>query len=637
MKRFIFLLCCVLLVSVSAHEPEWPLIPEQAKVFSRNDLLTGGFYFYYLNENYQAAANQLELIRHTIPRQQQGEADILEVTLLLALGLEEQAESLFQQIRPSQQGAAKAWLYLARRWQVKGKWQAVEYSAKQAYIHNAELSNEEYQEVLYLLVLSNVEQDILHTAQLYYNKLERSGYWADLARYNLLVAQIRSSVAVHSIKKTLDEVIYYTRQDEESQAILDRSYLLVALFMLDRNENKAAEILLGKVRLDSPYGGEALLFRGWSLLEQSNYYEALQPWRQLQKNYSDWHPAVIESIVAVPHTMEVMNATTQALYGYDLVEQRLQKMLDQLDEQQQDNTLQQWLASWLEQQQGDWGWRRHQLSVGSDSLTQSLMQLFSRTQFRQALGELYDTKRMLSDLSEQYKRLEQWQDMLQRRVAMLKQADGAKRLEQLKHIRANLLQQVEKLDQRWKEQGSELYPYASFGQQQNQQRLDNTVERIKALQLVNKPSRDLVPYQERWRRTRGVFLWETIYTQSARQWQSTHEFWLLYQALEDVRIQLEHSDLALSWTDSRWVGFAERLAATKQRVQTLQQQLNNVQVTQTQQLVIAMQNELEANKIRLKKYQAQARLATARLYDDALQQQLISSLESLSEEGGRHD
>lgn len=638
MLKIIIISISALLISpiILADEPTWPLLPEQAESIAATDLMTGIFYFHYLNENYQAASNQLEHLRLTLSKEQQSQLDVLEVTLLLALGLEKQAEELFVHIDPNQQGAARAWLYLARRWQAQGNWQALEISAKQALLHNTLLTEDELQETLYLLVLTNVEQESLQSATAYYNRMGKIGYWADLARYNLLVAQIQSYSSIYTIQKVIDEARYYSRNNESSLAILDRTYLLGALYQLENNRNLDASELLKKIRQNGPYSAEALLLMGWALLEQSKYPETIQPWRVLQQEYSDWHPAVLESFVSVPHVMEMMDAPAQALHGYELVEQRLQGLLEQQQQLQEKEYLQAWLEQWLNQQQGEWGWRRQYTEVASDPLSQSLMELFAQTSFRHQLAEFYDLKRMQDDLVQQQRNVELWQQMLTKRQETLKEVDGAKRLQALKTQQKVLAEQVNSLEKRWQEQEFMLFSYTSKQQQEQLQRLENVVTDIKYLQKTNKPSRNLDDYKERWRRSRGMLLWNITYSQSAREWASTREFWQLHHALSDMKMHLTHSSLALEWADSSWQGLEERLIETKQRISILQKQIASVQYQQQQQLVSVMQQEFAVKEKRLKTYQAQARLAAARLYDDALQRQLVSSLEEQAQ-GGQHD
>lgn len=64
MKLFtLFLMSALLSAATVAEEVTWPLIPEVANELQENnaeDLHTGGFYYYYLSEDYQTAYNYLK-------------------------------------------------------------------------------------------------------------------------------------------------------------------------------------------------------------------------------------------------------------------------------------------------------------------------------------------------------------------------------------------------------------------------------------------------------------------------------------------------------------------------------------------------------------------------------------------------
>lgn len=626
LKPLVIIFALLLSPACFAVEIAWPLLPEQAKVVAPENLATGVFYYHYLNEDYQAAANQLKYLRVSLPAEAQSEVDILEITLLLALGIEQQAQQVFAKLEGNTQASARAWLFMARRWLAHGQWQQADFSADHGLQNADQLSDDEYQELLYTLTLSAVEQERLQRAKNYFERMKETGHWADLARYNLLVAFIESYAAVQTINKLLMEAKLHQSDTPESRALVDRSYLLAGIYMLDNGHNRQAEQYFKQIQQDSPYAAEGLLFYGWSLLEQSNYYAALQPWRVLQQNYADWHPAVIESVVAVPHTMEMMNASTQALRGYELVEERITQMLGNIQALQSDQQLQQWLQHWLEQQQGEWGWRRQHIEVESSAVSQSLLGLMSDTVFRNQLAEYYDLYKIQQQLAKQSQQAELWQQMLAKRQQILAQANGAERLQKLQQQQAKLLAQLDELEQRWQAQELQQFSYTSESQKRLLQRLDSVVASIKLLQQANKPTRNLDAYKERWRRNRGLMLWEMTYNQSAREWSATREFWQLDGILAEMRTQLTHSQLALEWSAFSWQGLQEQVSAMQQRLQSLQARVHEVQQQQQQDLTAQMQQYLAGFKKRLLSYQSQARLATARLYDDALQQQLANAL-----------
>lgn len=624
--------CWVILLSISslsawAEDSTWPLQPKQAQSHINNDLHLGVFYYHYLNEDYQQSANQLNVLRQKLPAEDQQPLDIAEVTLLLALGIEQQAEQVFAQIKTSSQASSKAWLYLARRWLARGQWENADISALQSLQQPENLSRDEEQEALYILVISAIEKEEYHSARLHYDRMQKSSHWADLARYNLLVATVKSGASTYAVETALNDAVQNVQKSAEGKALRDRSYLLAGLYLLESGSSRAAEALFKKISQDSPYAAESLLFYGWALAGQSKYYDAIQPWRVLQSNYQDWHPAVIESIVAVPHTMEMMNATTQALRGYEIVEQQITDFLASIEQLKNEQVMSEWLTDWLQQQQGEWGWRRHQTVIEQSSMTQSLTGLISTTKFREQLSEYYDLYAIGQQLQQQLEQTHLWLAMVEQRRQHLQQADGVRRLDALRAQQQQLLERVDDLEQQWRAQEELQFSFLTPEQQLQNQRLNNVVEQIRYLQQVNTPTRNLNPYKERWRRNRGVYLWNTTLDQSAREWTSTREFWQLYDVLADMQRKLTHSGLALEWSASSWQGMEERIVAIQQRIQILQAQVNEQHNNQQQQLIADMTEHLTGFAKRLFTYQAHARLATARLYDDALQNKLISTFE----------
>src|SRR5690554_888628 len=95
MKLFSLLFVSIILsVSAMAEDTAWPLLPDLAEQLHKNtveDLQIGSFYFYYLNEDYQSAYNHLTNLR-TNKQIKPAVLDVLETTLLLALGVEAKAD-----------------------------------------------------------------------------------------------------------------------------------------------------------------------------------------------------------------------------------------------------------------------------------------------------------------------------------------------------------------------------------------------------------------------------------------------------------------------------------------------------------------------------------------------------------------
>lgn len=631
MKYFTLLIVSVVLsVSAQAEQSPWPLMPEVAQQLqqsSAEDLHVGSFYFYYLSEDYQGAYNYLIQLRN---KQQVNNStlDILETTLLLALGLEDKAYQLFKTIEQQRASVpAIGWLYLARRWQALGNWEQAEKVARVAYNNKTQpLEFQEAQEALYILVHCSVELEDIRSATNYFKMMEERGKWTELSRHNLLFASIEGYASVYEVKRQIEAAAYFFDDSEESLALKDRMFLLGAVYMLREGQFREAEILLRRVRQDSPYAAPALLEYGWAKLEQSRYEEALQPWRVLQTKYESWHPAVVESILAIPHTMEMMNATTQALHGYETVEKRLLKMLTELEGQQQASAINDWLDDWLVQQQGDWGWRRHDSIIDQTKpMNHRLMSLLASSSVRAQMDELYDLKRMQQDLNNQLQQLTYWQQTIDSRQRYLGSVNGGHRLAALEERYKRLMPAVESLENQWQLGKESPTAYTDVAQQQQVQSIQRIVPLIKGLQESAADDPNLKGYMERWRRARGVLVWQISEQRPQREWQATREIRQLRQQVTLLNTQLNHSQLALNNSAAGWQGFAARIEQAQQKAQTAQNNINELTQRQQQQIVAIVQADLQQQQVKLTHYLAQARLALARLYDDHLQHNIATA------------
>ncbi len=626
----VFIISIVLSVSVAAEDSVWPLIPELAEQLQQNnaeDIHIGSFYYYYLNEDYQSAYNQLSQLRAN-NQVNTTTLNVLESTLLLALGLEDKALSVFQSIdQKSAAVPAKAWLYLARRLQVLGNWPLADAAAKTAYDSKTRpLAHIEAQEALHILVQCAAEQEDTRSANLYFNLMAERGKWSDYARYNLLVGSIEGYASIYEIDRQVKNAAFFIGESEENLALLDRMFLLGGVYMMGEGRFKNAENFLKQVRQDGPYAAPALLEYGWSRLEQSRFEDALQPWRVLQAKYENWHPAVIESVLAIPYTMEKMNATTQALYGYERVEKRLVVMLAELKEQQQASSISQWLEQWLTEQQGQWGWRRHNNIIDqAKPMSRNLMSLLASSSVRAQLDDLHDLKRMQQDLSNQLQQLDYWQETANSRQQYLRSVDGARRLQLLEQRYQRLQLIVDDLENQWQQEQKSALAFAGQAQQVQINRVKNAVPLIKSLKENAAADVDLIGYMERWRRVRGVLVWQMNEERPERERVVGLEIRQLREQLALLNIQLNHSQIALSGSVTGWQGYTARIAQAKQKIQSLQQGISLLEQHQQQQIIASVQNDLLQQQQKLTQYLAQARLALARLYDDHLQRSLASA------------
>ena len=163
--------------------------------------------------------------------------------------------------------------------------------------------------------------------------------WTGYARYNLILAMVRQNFRSRDIESTIDEAIFYLPDNEEGTALRDRILLISGIAAMERDKHVIANRYFSDVTLESVFTPPALLHYGWNLLAQWRYEDAIQPWRILQQLYDEYHPAVVESYLAVPHTLELVDAVNQSVLAYERVEERLTEMVSELKQLKAEKTV----------------------------------------------------------------------------------------------------------------------------------------------------------------------------------------------------------------------------------------------------------------------------------------------------------
>ncbi|WP_430462583.1 hypothetical protein ACQUQU_07300 [Thalassolituus sp. LLYu03] len=583
----------------------------------------GAFYFHYLNDDYQPALNSLARLK-TLEGSVSGETRLMEAAILLALGLTDDAAGIFRDVRELS-APADSWFYVARALFAQGRYEDSELAIQRAFssVSLPALSAKYYDEARYILVSALAHQDRINDAMDQLANMPDASIWTGYARYNLIIARMRLYTPGRDLGKLVEEAVYYLPKNYEGQALKDRVLLVAGIHALETGKAKEAETYLAQMSQDSPFAAPGLLQYGWALVEQWRYEEALQPWRILQQRFQPFHPAVMESVLGVPHALELLNATTQSLKTYEMVEGRLQSLLDQLGEQNKPAVINAWLGQWLAMQDGEWGWQRTRITDMPDTpLSATLQALLDDSAFTSAAFRLHELTAMLAATEQQQADMQLWSDTLIRRQQALKSVQGAKQLAALEQRRASLSSVLDALSARLAAEDNKVFAYASSADEQNVQRLQRVVPNVDALQKIATPTRDLLTYKERWRRARGLELWQIYEFKPERQWQANNAYWALQSDISDLQEQLNNTRAALTWADSSWQGFPQQVITMQQRLAQQKAQLARLRDAEQAGIQRQIQDYLDSLTVRITDYLAQTRLSVARLYDDALQKNI---------------
>ena len=603
-------------------------------------LLRGNFYFSYLTGDYYRTLYYLRQWKQLIGSEgtPETEAEVMRAAVYLSLGLEDQAEDLFYQVfNPGAGASGDAWYFLAQRLFSAGYYARAEQAARNALAATPVMSSRFQQELRYLLVSSISEQDRIEEAVAAMQGMRDASIWTGYARYNLILAMQRQNYRSRDIESTVDEAIYYLPEDEEGTALRDRILLISGIAAMERDKLVMANRYFSDVTLESVFTPPALLHYGWNLLAQWRYEDAIQPWRILQQLYDEYHPAVVESYLAVPHTLELVDAVNQSVLAYERVEDRLSVMVDELKQLNQRDSLGAWLGEWRdENQQEDWGWQRQKLTdLPQSQVTRFAQGLLKEETFNQELARLHDLDRIRADLAKAQYQLGLWQDVLEQRRANLEALGGEALLDELEARQMDVLRDILAVQDRLLDEDETVFSFASKADEVRISRLHNVVPAVTTLQKIGTPTRDLAPYKERWRRMRGLQLWSIYEAQPQRKWDTERDHMILRSDTDKLFRQLENTRTSLIWADSYWQGFPERVQQLKTRIVEFDVIVADLQQEQESVLTDMARDYLTELDERLTLYLAQARLALARLYDDSLQQEFGSEPVTSSAESTR--
>ena len=153
---------------------------------------------------------------------------------------------------------------------------------------------------------------------------------------------------------------------------------------------------------------------------------------------------MVESYLAVPHTLELVDAVNQSVLAYERVEERLTEMVSELKQLNQEESLGDWLGEWRQANDSEnWGWQRQALSdLPQSQITRFAQGLLKEESFTQELAKLHDLDRIRADLAEAMRELTLWSDILVERRENLESMGGEALLEQLEERQMDVLRSI---------------------------------------------------------------------------------------------------------------------------------------------------------------------------------------------------
>lgn len=619
MKHFFLRFLCLVILSFTVNADEKEILR----------LKKGEYQYYYLTGDYTTAMNRLAQLKHdgsvqaTNPETE--EVNLQQAIMLLSLGLHEQAQDLFAEVATTDNNHSSIlWFNLAKRWYQLGEYQSAIDSIEQINVsvqQAAQFGVKRIEEAQFIKAASYIELGRHKHAQELIASMNLRSIWTGYARHNFLLAMFEGNTSGRSLSLLIEDALYYLPATDEGRNLKDRINLIAALHFFESGKNRSVEKHLKRISLDGPYTPVALLQLGWNYVEQGKYERALQPWRELQTRFNGFEVDVMESMLGVPHVLELIQAHTQALKTFESSEEKFFAMKQAVINAKNSLEANSWLDDWiLQQPDNKWGLPTDlDKTLPLTETTGFLQGLVTTEEFVNKLLQYREFSLLSDTLEEHTQNLKLWLALVEIRERESKVKEAVVTIDDAEKTLSLAKIQLTDLQNYLAQSTNDIFALPSALEDKKIAALSKAAKAIELLNQENKASRDLAPYKKRWSRVRGVFLWQMHEEKPRKQWQLKQELLVLDKIIKRTEVQLLETRLAKQWAPKAWQGLKQRIVKLLTQTSEIKALVEDSKNESKQQLMFIAKSYLTDLSIRINDYLAQTRLSIARLYDDALQ------------------
>jgi hypothetical protein len=605
--RTVFLLaCCALGSNVCAQTK-----PEPQTI---NDLRYGETLYHFYQENYFSAITRLTVAEKQHPIKYQGaDPKLLLGSLYLSYGMHRAASDIFTDLLETNTSLAtqdKIWYYLGRLRYLGGH-----YTSAREALQKVKQSLPPYHEGARWNLLANTfirqrqPQQAIKTLQ----HFSGEPIWKAYAEFNLGVTLSRSQQPSDGTS-WLDQVGQLPAPGQELRALRDRSNLALGYVYIQAKQPASAIEAFSRVRLSGPLSNKALLGIGWAHYLDKQYNDALVPWMELRKRHT-LNTSVQEALLAIPHTLELIDKPTAALAYYNQAVNTYDSELNHLNGVLQAVENGELLAALKPRSMDDESLQLREQSQLPDSIsTPYLSNLLASHEFQNT----YQSYRELLFLQH---RLQYWQQQVPSYRLMLAERQKGY-LQKLKIIRDDKrLEQLDQLIERRDQLAKELtsietsengLALAEGDERSTLKRLQRIKDKLQLLQGHG----DYSEQAEKFRLLNGLITWKLDSEFVARFWKLKRHLIELDRSIQDARkARTSLQDTWQEYAPSSFHDYRQRLNQLTARLQHLHKQIDLVTAEQTRYLQQLAVNTLRKRRRQLENYQIRAKYGLTRLYD----------------------
>lgn len=604
----------------SAHAED--LLPDERRAKKQDALYGQALYSLHAGEYDRA----LSLNKSLRKRGSKGYGKILnihEATAQLGLGMSQSAKKQFKTLISDKRISflppktrAQSWFYLAKHFYEKGLWKSALLAIRniQPQHVDAKLKDE------YHFLASTLElfKGNRKKADKHLLSINPDSEWATYGFINLAVSYADRDVHISKVEQVFNKALVLTKNTDHPDALADKINLMAGQFFFATGRGRSAIKHLKDVGLDSAYTPKALLTYGWALTEQWQYHDALQPWYMLKTAHSQLNQDVQETLIAIPHLLEKLNAKVMALGAFDYAVDQYDEVYKQLDASAKRLNTGKFIEPLLAQQIPDrWGaFTPIDLSLPNHPDRVYLKDVMSQGYFQGELRSLRDVHVMRYKLQDAISQLEAFDDTANTRrkeYTEIQQQGLVKK--HSKHL-ADLKKRYTKLKNRiTKAFGSpDGTGLASDAEKEQLASFKDTKKQITSLAKKE----EIVPrhYEKRLRRVQGVLMWELSQRFIERKKSVARNLAILEDKISRATKQLDATKFAYKTAPKSYYGYNKKVAKLKKKYQKQLKKLEVVYQKQRERVGSIVKADIKQRQERVMEYQLQARLAAARLFDE---------------------
>lgn len=613
---------CLIAFAISTTVLAEDLMPDQPRS-SANDALFGQALFSLHSGDYQKA---LGLNQRLKKRSGKGYGKILDIhkaTAQLGLGMSKSAKQQFYSLISSDKNTiipniarSQAWFYLAQHFYNKGQWDTALVSirkVKVAYIDEA-LKDEFH----FLSATLELFQGDVTKADSHILDISQTSLWAAYAFTNLAISYTERDIHTSKVEAVFNKALLMTKYTTHPDELVDKINLMAGQFFFSTGRGRSAIKHLKNVSLDSAFTPKALLTYGWALTEQWQYHDALQPWYMLKTSHSPLNQDVQETLIAIPHLLEKLNAKVMALGAFDYATKQYDIIIEQLEESAKRLNTGEFIEPLLAQQVPDrWGaFEMVDLSLPNHPDGIYLKDVMGQGAFQGELKTLRDLHVMRSQLNNGLTQLDAFKDVSQTRQLEYQEIKNDKRIISSAKRLGKFEKRYKKLNKKIKvafkkPDGKGLASESEKIQLENIAAVDKRITHLNQLKDFKSQH-----YKQRLRRAQGIMKWQLSERYLKRKKKVTDSLALLDRKLKKARAQHNATKLAYVSAPKAFVGYVNKSNKLAKKYQRQLVELEKVYQQQREKVGSIVKLDIKKRQQRVMDYQLQARLAAARLFDE---------------------